>query len=385
MNWCIWVSWVDTEAVAASQTAVEVNRVAESRCRMKVYYFTRTYNSYGPGDTHAYVGYFIERAINGDALGISELSVFANYKTGLPPRPSLEKMHQEFHQGLGALPKTRYERKKGRLTIEFESQLGSAEEIIGVYSDTLFGSAEQNEQAARYPLREGPDPRLFRAALTELNRVLRTSEPRLRGKPGLNFSLFLDEMERVPASLPASDDELVRLCHLYEAEQRAAVAAAPWWKQLEIDWDEFHPNAKALLDDAFYWSGTDDNAPHGNDTGSDLFADFRKWRAKNRRASPLTFLDKLLRSWGFGDKATSDDASALPEETIELAHHEADIALAFALIKLEGTCDASVRRRALDAIERQMSSHLSERWVSPEERLAALKKMHEKLMEFAAL
>jgi uncharacterized protein YfeS len=351
---------------------------------MKVYYFTRAYNSYGPGATHSYVGYFIERATNGDALGISELSVFANYKTGLPPRPTLEKMHQEFHQGLGALPKTRYERKKGRLTVEFESQLGSAEEIIGVYSDTLFGSAEQNEQAARYPLRKGPDPSLFRAALTELNRVLRTLEPRLRGKPGLKFSLFLDELDRVPASLPASDDELVRLCHLYKAEGRAAFFAKPWWEK--IDWDEFHPNAKALLDDAFYWDEADDNAPHGNDTGADLLASFRKWRAKNRSVSPLEFLHKLIRSWGFERKPAGeqlDGGGALPRETIELVHHEADIALAFALIKLEGNCDDAICLRALDAIERQMNGDLVERWVSPEERLVALNKMHGKLMEFA--
>jgi uncharacterized protein YfeS len=348
---------------------------------MKVYYFTRTYNSYGPGATHSYVGYFVERVVTGDASGVLELSVIANYRTELPPRPTLEKMHEQFHQALGALPKTRYERKRGRLTIEFESQLGSAEEIIGVYRDALFGSAEQNEQAARYPLRKGPDPILFRAALTELNQVLRTLEPQLRGKPGLKFSLFLDEMDRAPASLPASDDELVRLCHDYQVQSRASFAAMPWWKQLDIDWNEFHPSAKALLDEAFYWNGADDNAPHGNDTGADLFAAFRKWRPRNRSASPLTFLDKLLRSWGFDGKPAPDHTSALPEESIELVHHEAEIALAFALIKLEGGCDDGVRRRALDAIERQLSDDRVEHWVSREDRVAALKKMHGKLME----
>jgi hypothetical protein len=35
-----------------------------------------------------------------------------------------------------------------------------------------------------------------------------------------------------------------------------------------------------VLDDPFFWQEADDFAPHGNDTGADLLADYRPWRRR---------------------------------------------------------------------------------------------------------
>ena len=78
------------------------------------------------------------------------------------------------------------------------------------------------------------------------------------------------------------------------------------------------------------------------------------------RLPPLDFLAHELRRWGF-DPTKQDD------EIDMYTHDQAAIALAFGLIKLEGSCDPATGDAALAAIGRQRDPSLAERfgWRQP--------------------
>jgi uncharacterized protein YfeS len=67
----------------------------------------------------------------------------------------------------------------------------------------------------------------------------------------------------------------------------------------ELSPETGHPKAKKLLTEDFYWSPIDETGPFGSDDGSDAFYGFRQWRLTNKTESPVTFLNDLIKSWGY--------------------------------------------------------------------------------------
>lgn len=114
------------------------------------------------------------------------------------------------------------------------------------------------------------------------------------------------------------------------------------WEDVDVDWDEFHPAARQLLDDPFFWEVADDYAPHGNDTGADLLEFYKEELTEDAGLDTARWTQRLLRSWG----ATGDDDLA------ELMRDEAWIAAAFAELKLRGRMTSEVAHRARAAVER---------------------------------
>lgn len=111
-------------------------------------------------------------------------------------------------------------------------------------------------------------------------------------------------------------------CFGREEADRAVMSP---WEQLGIDWRDYHPEARTILDDPFFWDCTNDFSPHGNDTGADLLDDYRKWLKRNPTGDPGTFYRNLLQSW------------ELPPEGLQADLEENDkvaVAIAFAEIKL---------------------------------------------------
>lgn len=70
-------------------------------------------------------------------------------------------------------------------------------------------------------------------------------------------------------------------------------------EQIGLTTSEVSDRARTLLTQEFYWSPVDDFSPFGNDDGSDAFHYFREWRKKNKSSSPVTFLNQLLKEWGY--------------------------------------------------------------------------------------
>ena len=60
-----------------------------------------------------------------------------------------------------------------------------------------------------------------------------------------------------------------------------------------------HPKAKKLLNEDFYWSPIEETGPFGSDDGSDTFYGFSQWRSTNKTKSPVTYLEKAMKGWGY--------------------------------------------------------------------------------------
>lgn len=149
-----------------------------------------------------------------------------------------------------------------------------------------------------------------------------------------------------------------------QLEQASTLAWARWdakdpWEKLDIDWDDMHPDARTILDDPQDWSNGHDFAPHGNDTGADIFAD---WAAYE----PLT-PDQATQEIGWGsDFDLTDDLCWKDWVKINLA-------LAFGHVKKSGTCPPGLAQHAQKVLKEDL------------ERVAPLKSWDHKDAYIAAL
>ncbi len=176
---------------------------------------------------------------------------------------------------------------------------------------------------------------------------------RKRIKKTDNFEVdrFLSDATQVLETKIDTEDEWEQIQEQARAIHQALLATKSPWELLEIDWDDFHPQSRELLDEPFYWECTDDYAPNGNDTGADLLEDFRQWNKKSPKTSPLKFLDRLMKRWGI----EPIDWLATESEIVEKLNHddpislrvcnEAAIGLAFAVIKMRAKCPSEVADR----------------------------------------
>ena len=51
------------------------------------------------------------------------------------------------------------------------------------------------------------------------------------------------------------------------------------------------------MKDDFFWSPIEETGPFGSDDGSDAAFSFLDWRAQHKSASPVKFLNELIRDW----------------------------------------------------------------------------------------
>ena len=104
--------------------------------------------------------------------------------------------------------------------------------------------------------------------------------------------------------------------------------------------------------------GTHDFAPHGNDTGADVLAFYRKWRTKNTHTDSTVFFRSLMEQW---------EVTVPPDPTDEYSTHtyeEAIVGLAFAELKLHACCSPEVADEALHTLARQRDLDPPDHWNS---------------------
>jgi uncharacterized protein YfeS len=306
---------------------------------MRAYISGRSYNTYGGGLPLAAAGYLLEEAAWRVDCGVDHFEATAFLLTPDIDARHLPESQAEFEADRSRLPRIRWERSKRKLTVEYESRIATAPEMH---------------------VRHNWSRPLVLAAIDELAAFLNDQRPTLAKKAGLDEELFIRTVESLRVDVPATDADVEAFYAAHRERVKELEAFLPWPERLEIDWKKFHPSARTLLDDELYWSESDEFSPHGNDTGHDLFDDLRRWRRSHAAAPPLDFLAHELRSWGF-DPARQDDEIAV------YTHDQAAIALAFGLIKLEGSCDPATRDAALAAISRQQDPSMAERfgWKQP--------------------
>jgi uncharacterized protein YfeS len=198
----------------------------------------------------------------------------------------------------------------------------------------------------------------IRLAGEEIAGALQLVRKRLRSTDDFDVDRFLSDVTLALQIPGGSMTEWDRLLKANEEKCRAEYAAMSPWDQLDIDWTKFHPRAREVLDDPFFWDCTDEIAPHGNDTGADLLEDFQKWNKRNSQKSPLIFLENLFSKWDIEPidwhvVKRNDVLKIESDRPIELALcNEAAIALAFAVLKQRANCRADVAHLAICALER---------------------------------
>lgn len=292
---------------------------------MKVLCLAKGYNSYGASILTT-ASEHLEITLKDIEPSDLTLEVIAFLTHDGSARPTLEHSLEQHILKFPQQVRARYREKAGKLDIQYPSGLREADSFGkpgGIY-------------AVSHVL-----PR----ALDELSEAVVEG---LRSKPAIwkkiDVSRLTDAIEKSKASLPAHPDKISEYMRQMDELRRASVKAPVSTDDLDIDWARYHPIAKRALSAAFFWSEIDDDAPHGNDTGSDLLAAFMRWNKRNPTAPYDGYVDRLLRRWGLARGRIAD-------EQLDWIRQEADIALAFAAIKLRGSCEEREARIAISAID----------------------------------
>lgn len=304
---------------------------------MEVLVQTRTYNRSGSSAIFSFVGdqLMLELGEYGGAVTSIEITAYLCSPTR-NPRPTLEGLFDQYHEYLKKLPTVTFRRKLNRVEIGFLSQHFNAADLEG-----WKPSVEKSHIAA-----------------LEVAKALPLLKKRLKRDDEFDTDRFLKEATEVLNRKLGSMDEWDAIREKAKQKRIYLFAAKSPWEQLEIDWSHFHPQAKEILDDPFYWDCASDLSPHGNDTGADLLVDYRRWDKRNGNESPLKFLVQLFKGWDIKpidwSITNENDVQQLDEEQpIPLrVCNEAAIALAFASIKMRASCSADVVNLATSALKR---------------------------------
>ena len=318
---------------------------------MQFYVMARTYNTYGGHSTLSLIADFLLGETDDFGSAVSELTVTFHFPHTGQARRSLEKMYADFHANRQSLPKVVFRRKRGQASIDIASEL-------------LDGKDWEQTR--------GLSLALFKAGVADTIAALELLKKRLTPKDDFSLAAFLAHCSKAQSRLPSTVEELAALAEECKKRQTARYAAMSPWERLGIDWRDFHPDARQILDAPFFWECTNDFAPNGNDTGADLLADYRKWLRRNPSGDPILFYQGLIRRWGFPLQPSSD-----LERTVR---DEAAVALAFAEFKLRADCRPAVAALARAAIQRQRQQAIQVvDWPHKEERLKTLDMLEAKL------
>ena len=332
---------------------------------MKLQVDVQSYNSHGGAESTTLAAEFLSGYLRELPPVDLQVVVTACFRSKGRPGRTLQSMWRDFHDSLASLPKVRYSPKRSRLEIRFASRV-PAEQAIGAVEPPLV---------------------VFQALVLEIAVVLLST---LSGHKAMRKLVPLRALEsalsHAQEDLPATASELRHFATVQQGHAIAAAALLSPWEQLGIDWSQYHPSARLLLDDPFYWDSVDEYAPHGSDTGADLLESFRDWRRRHEAVPASRFLPLMLKRWNYAsgvavllDKPMSawDDDDELMLEVID----EANIAIAFAQMKIEGRCDEDLREAALLSIERQLDPavHAHFAWNLPIEHRDRLEQLRAKL------
>lgn len=318
---------------------------------MEFLVMVKSYNRYGGHTTLSRIGDFLLMGANNFGDGIKELTITLYLSDSGPSKRTLDQCLESHNRNRSTLPKVTYRKEKGKLEINIASDIIDARDWK-------------------------PSPRpslpLFERGVEEIIGALPLIRRRLKDSDAFDFEAFLAHCEVAQQHIPNSESALEELVsELRETEKAKRDVMSPWEK-LGIDWQNFHANAREVLDDPFFWDCTDDFSPNGNDTGADLLEAYRDWLKGYKDGQPIRFLERLAKQWGYSSIESMDhDVRA-----------EAAVALAFADLKLRATCNAETRKLAIEAIEQQRrQAEASTGWSSRQERLSALAKIERKLRQ----
>lgn len=320
---------------------------------MEVIVSIHTYNTYGGNSSISLVGQFLAYECPGFGSAIAELDVHVYFKGG-KIKKTLESLFEKYHKFIDGLPSSTFYRKKNRFELNFLSGIGDATLVAG------FGP---------------PDFELFTESAKEIVGHFPALKAKLKKSDDFDLQAFVDFIESKIEKLPVTEGEFIQLQKKLEAERERKLASMDEWEKLGIDWIDYHPDSRKILDSPFFWHCADDFSPNGNDTGADVLGFYEKWRKMNRDGDGISFFEKLMADWGVSLPLNLDDDFS--RETYE----ESIVGLAFAQIKIDGDSQQKVSELALKTIRsmRERIEELHKDWDLYDERIRTLYLMETKL------
>jgi uncharacterized protein YfeS len=320
---------------------------------MKIWVSIHTYNTYGGHTTLSLIGQYFASGQPNFGSAIRELDINIYFASGEGPKKTLESLHERFRLFIERLPAAKFYRKKAKFEVSYVSRLGDSR-LIG-YGPVKFD--------------------LFLSGAREIAGELSVIGRKLKRSDDFDFDGFSKWIRERLDSLPKGLEELEILKERLDAEAKAERDAMDEWEKLGIDWEDYHPQAREILDQPFYWDCTDDFAPNGNDTGADVLGLYAERKKRTKNLSGMKFLEGLIRGWGFDASQPSDD------ELLTVTTEEARIGLAFAQLKVDGVCEDAVCVAALDSIAQCRARMTTQHgdWALLDERLRTLDMLECKL------
>jgi uncharacterized protein YfeS len=323
---------------------------------MKIWVNIHTYNTYGGNPSLSLVGRYFQTGLPPVGTAIKEIDVHVYFSSSTGPTGSLESLFDRYEGFIKRLPSSTYFKTKAKLEINFLSGLGGSETVAG------YGP---------------PKLSLFVAGAKEIAGQFSLIPRKLKSSDDFQSDVFLGAICRKLESLPRTTDEFEALKVALDAENKKELESMDEWEKLGIDWEDYHPKSRTVLSSPYFWDCGDDFSPNGNDTGADVLAMYAEWRKRARKASGVSFLEKLMRDWGVVVPPPPVD-----EATITVCE-ESRIGLAFAQLKIDGFCEEPVRALALESIsqcrQRMVEQHRD--WPLLGERVRTLAVMEAKLKE----
>jgi uncharacterized protein YfeS len=304
--------------------------------QLKIDTSTVTYLRGGGLSPYSYVRALLTTRLGRYGTAITRVELYPRLPLPAGSEPVNDNYFDKWQSALDKLPYVNFLRKQQRFEIAFRSNHFNAADM-----DNWGMTADK-----------------IRLAGEEIADALQLVRKRLKSTDDFDVDRFLSDVTLALQIPIGAMEEWNRLLKVAAERDRAEYAAMSPWEQLDIDWTKFHPKAREVLDDPFFWDCVDEIAPHGNDTGADLFEDFQKWNKRNSQKSPLIFLEDLFSKWNIAPidwhVAQRNDVLKLEaDRPIELALcNEAAIALAFAVLKQRANCPADVAHLAMSALER---------------------------------
>jgi uncharacterized protein YfeS len=278
---------------------------------------------------------------------------------------------------LAKLPRRRFEAKKARYTIVAVSRLPGNEPLVPTGPDNPFDVeafmkgflAGEAARKAKF-IKQRDDANALHAQFDDVVAALEANPPKLKPSE-FDWVGFVDWFRSLKAELPDKPAAIVAAVNAGSAVAQARLAAMDPWTRLDIDWKFFHPNARALLPDPWFWNESEDFAPNGNDDGSDVLSIMQK----RKKIAEFT-------STSFGRLAAqfSYDPSEDPETwDAHLQGHYFNfvVGVAFAHLKLKGFCPLWLRDKALAtmALETKIIHRDHATWEHKDAKLAALERL----------
>lgn len=344
---------------------------------MKFFASYRTFNRIGGGPFMRFLNNYLMADFPDFGSAITELHVDIHFGGPFDPRVnvSLRRSFDRFNAMLRTLPSRRFERNRQRLFVAFECQSLERTFVdrasLDPQIEALIASGEKLEGRIRpLDIFEAND-----AVLGEIIEALAACALKIKASDEYRFADMLDWMRQKRETLPRTAESYHAVARAGAAARLAREAAMNPWEKLGVDFRDFHPAARCLLDDPFFWSPHDEFAPHGNDAGGDLFVAFRKWRKRNPNDSSEEFFAKQKIALCIGSPPDEMDDATRKE------YVDACLGMAFAHLKIDGACPDWARRLAVGAIDldRRMIATLERPWEHRDKRLRSLDLMERAL------